>query len=275
MFGNSSYTLPAWHARRVDLAELWRQVVDAPDDVGPRLVLADALMELDDPRGELIALQCRGADSTVMLDDKVGAAVERVGELVAQHWDAWLGPLARIAHRQGSHFRDGMLATLEILGDRSVPDDMWDALGAHRELSALRTVRVRNRSDHAGRFLAALSRDPERVEMTEGVVAAVRRRRREWRVRELSCRYWSLDALRSDVAILASLAPQLERFVLETHYTPRDEHEATCERIAEMPVLLPSLRSIVLEDARLSWLRDFDDDRVAALCRRVPILELH
>jgi uncharacterized protein (TIGR02996 family) len=258
----------------VDLAELWRQVVDAPDDLGPRLVLADALIERGDPRGELIVLQCGGADSKVLIDDRVGDAGERVGELVAQHWEAWLGPLARVVRRQGSQFRDGMLATLEVGGDGAVPDDAWDAHGGHRELAALRTVRApRCRSDHFGRFLAALARDPVRVEIIEGVVAAVRRRRRSWTVRELSCRYWSLDTLRADVAILATLAPALERFELGAHYPNVNELQDTCDRLADIPAQLPNLRTLVLENARTSWLRDFEDDRVAALSRRVPILE--
>ena len=33
-------------------------MVAAPDDDGPRMVYADWLMELGDPRGEFIAIQC-------------------------------------------------------------------------------------------------------------------------------------------------------------------------------------------------------------------------
>jgi uncharacterized protein (TIGR02996 family) len=41
--------------------ELLAAVYAAPDDDGPRLVLADVLLEAGDPWGELIALQCRRA----------------------------------------------------------------------------------------------------------------------------------------------------------------------------------------------------------------------
>lgn len=40
-----------------DIEELYRAVFAAPEDDGPRLVLADALQERGDPRGEFISLQ--------------------------------------------------------------------------------------------------------------------------------------------------------------------------------------------------------------------------
>lgn len=45
---------------RTSLDELWRAVFDQPDDQELILVLADALLEAGDRRGELFALQCRG-----------------------------------------------------------------------------------------------------------------------------------------------------------------------------------------------------------------------
>jgi len=68
-------------------AGLVEDVLAHPDDDAPRLVLADALMERGDPRGELIAIQCARSEE----DD----AVDRVAALLDAHGDRWtagLGP---------------------------------------------------------------------------------------------------------------------------------------------------------------------------------------
>ena len=71
-----------------DLSSLWQQVFDAPDDVQRRLVLADALQEAGDPRGELITLQSsRGPGARVSKREK---------ELLAQYRFDFMGPLVRV-----------------------------------------------------------------------------------------------------------------------------------------------------------------------------------
>ena len=61
-------------------------IEEAPDDDGPRLVYADALLATGDPRGELIVLQCERA--------RTGArATERETALLRTHTRAWLGPV--------------------------------------------------------------------------------------------------------------------------------------------------------------------------------------
>jgi uncharacterized protein (TIGR02996 family) len=90
-----------------DLAALERAVFANPDDDAPRLVLADALLEAGDPRGELIALQCR---ETL---DKEQRAREK--ELIASHGKTWLGPLAPIL-RASFRFERGFLAACEVNG---------------------------------------------------------------------------------------------------------------------------------------------------------------
>ena len=79
-----------------EYAALVADVLASPDDDTPRLVLADALMEKNDPRGELIAIQCARSEA----DD----AVDRVEELLYEHADRWtdgLGPssLRFVFHR--------------------------------------------------------------------------------------------------------------------------------------------------------------------------------
>ncbi|MCB9672082.1 MAG: TIGR02996 domain-containing protein [Alphaproteobacteria bacterium] len=65
--------------------DLLAAVVAAPDDDGPRLVLADALLERGDPRGELIRLQCL---PRLDVDQRVRATM-----LVRTHWREWAAGL--------------------------------------------------------------------------------------------------------------------------------------------------------------------------------------
>src|SRR5262249_6931560 len=68
-------------------AKLLEEIVAAPEDDGPRLVLADWLQERGDPRGELIVIQCQLAK---------GGAVGRVErqhrerELLEKHRKDWV-----------------------------------------------------------------------------------------------------------------------------------------------------------------------------------------
>jgi uncharacterized protein (TIGR02996 family) len=65
--------------------ELLAQVLADPRDDGARAVLADALVELGDPRGELIALQ---------LAPPTPESTRRANAIIKQHRDALLGVLA-------------------------------------------------------------------------------------------------------------------------------------------------------------------------------------
>lgn len=86
-----------------DEATLFAAVYADPDDDAPRLVLADLLQERGDPRGELIALQCRGGQE------------RRVAALLKKHGKEWLGELAPYLG-SGFVFRRGFLsrATLKL-----------------------------------------------------------------------------------------------------------------------------------------------------------------
>lgn len=70
-------------------AELLAAIHAAPADDAPRLVYADALLEVGDPRGELILLQCARART----DD---AATPRERTLLRIHGRAWLGDAAEL-----------------------------------------------------------------------------------------------------------------------------------------------------------------------------------
>ena len=77
---------PTWQDPRA--LDLLQEVATASDDDGPRRVLADYLLERENPRGEYIGL-CLEAPS--------GDVVSKRDELLAEHRDAWLFPMQKAA----------------------------------------------------------------------------------------------------------------------------------------------------------------------------------
>jgi hypothetical protein len=95
--------------------ELLAAVYDDLAADSSRMVLADRLIELGDPRGEMIALQLARA--------RTGApATPRERELIAQHGRAWTKPLSKCFVSYG--FRRGFLATA-VLDDRTTLSPAW------------------------------------------------------------------------------------------------------------------------------------------------------
>ena len=78
---------------------LFEQVFATPDDDGPRVVLADHLCELGDPRGEFISIQLAEPHGAT------GLAKGRAKQL-KRHYDAWLPPGVQ---RSTALFRRGFL----------------------------------------------------------------------------------------------------------------------------------------------------------------------
>ena len=82
-----------------DVDQLFAECLAKPDDDAPRAVLADALLEREDPRGELIALQLR---------PELGEAeTKRVAALLRKHEKQWLGELHRITKLRVQRLDDG------------------------------------------------------------------------------------------------------------------------------------------------------------------------
>jgi uncharacterized protein (TIGR02996 family) len=94
-------------ARTQNLEAILQAVHDAPDDDGPRLVYADALLERGDPRGELIALQLAPAQGNDREQRK------REKELLDAHGKQWLGELAPVV-MAGYRFERGFLAECRV-----------------------------------------------------------------------------------------------------------------------------------------------------------------
>ncbi|MFZ5446105.1 MAG: TIGR02996 domain-containing protein [Myxococcota bacterium] len=85
--------------------ELLAAILARPDDDGPRLVLADLLLEAGDPRGEFIQLQCAGE-------------TERSSELLREHGARWLGELSPEVARV--EFSRGFVSSIELLDARAL-----------------------------------------------------------------------------------------------------------------------------------------------------------
>ena len=99
---------------------LWRATLEDPDDDAKRLVLADRLQERGDPRGVVIALQCKEATEGLTPSER-----DRVQALIDRHASSWLRPIAEVV--RNPVFRRGFLAKTDV----SFPRGQAGALGTH------------------------------------------------------------------------------------------------------------------------------------------------
>jgi len=113
-----------------DVGQLLAECLARPDDDAPREVLADALLEREDPRGELIALQLREPTA----DD----AVRRVATLIRKHEKEWLGDLARVTKVRV--WRRGFLEQAELQGHAVADEETWQRASIDRSLATVRAL---------------------------------------------------------------------------------------------------------------------------------------
>lgn len=250
---------------------LWRQVAEQPDDLAPRLVLADAL---GDARGELIVLQC--APPTV----KTAARIQR---LVKQHWSAWLGDLALVVTRKGSDYRHGMLEVVRI-GQTATPAWAWAKVRGHRELGAVHTVRANQVEPRDFvRFVLGLRRFPRALELgapelvdelcaalpvvpvvelayTEHSPSSHPRPRDTW------------PPLAETFGKLAKHAPQLQQIELQQLLHGGAQQQVR-DLLPTLPRLFPALTKIRVAARNLRQIRDDPDalERAATL----PLVEIY
>ena len=111
--GASAQGPTATKAPSVDEEALLAAIVDHPDDDGPRLVYADALLERRDARGELIVLQVARARARGRVS-KEGR--EREAELLASQRTILLGPLRDVVAKSGLRFERGFLVACRATG---------------------------------------------------------------------------------------------------------------------------------------------------------------
>lgn len=95
-------------------AALLADIVAHPADDGPRAVYADWLTERQDPRGELVALQCALAVAPPD-DPAIHRMRHREKALLDAHAAAWTAPLRALGERLSFTFRRGFVE--EVAGD--------------------------------------------------------------------------------------------------------------------------------------------------------------
>ncbi|MEO8705598.1 MAG: TIGR02996 domain-containing protein [Kofleriaceae bacterium] len=123
------------------------EILAAPDDPGPRMVYADALIEAGDPRGMFIAQQAE-LDALDVLDDRYAAILASTRRLIGAHGKAWIGEYAKrtklVAGPHGAYdvdrllnarFEDGFLRRIAMR-----PDDIereWPTLRAREPIRGI------------------------------------------------------------------------------------------------------------------------------------------
>ncbi len=118
---------------RGDVASLYQAVLASPHDDEPRIVLADALQEIGDPRGEFMALQLAEASGQATVE-----AVKRADALLKKHKKEWLGAIGRVTYR--ARFRRGFLDELELDGSWKANDKGWKQYSQDPSLATVTQV---------------------------------------------------------------------------------------------------------------------------------------
>jgi uncharacterized protein (TIGR02996 family) len=121
-------------AAPIELGTLLERVYEDPASNEARWVLADALQEAGDPRGEFIALQ---------LKPKLSAPErKRMRELEAEHGQAWCGALAPVVRKSNRRFQRGFLQSCRLSGHPDV-----ESLRGVAELATVEELEV---ADYGG-----------------------------------------------------------------------------------------------------------------------------
>jgi uncharacterized protein (TIGR02996 family) len=214
------------------LPELLRAVHEAPDDDAPRMVYADALLERQDARGELIQNQLRGAPPT-----------PREKKLVAGLRKAILGDLAAVV--TAPVIERGFLARCTVDPLRTTPDELR-RLAGH---AAWATVHDLEGSAiiglHEVMRLRAWGFDGVVAEQREGLVAPTEDllAGRPRSLEELRMAVLFPDHRPADLALLQSCRalPRLRRLVLrprgQVYPFPPDAFRPIATTLAAAPVL--------------------------------------
>jgi uncharacterized protein (TIGR02996 family) len=103
-------------------AELYAQILAAPEDDAPRRDYGLILEQRGDPRGELIRIQLRIAEihRTEGPRDELAALTIREDELLLAHEEEWLAPLQGLV--QGATLQRGFFDRIEVEAKRFVTD---------------------------------------------------------------------------------------------------------------------------------------------------------
>lgn len=178
-----------------DTSALFAAVYAAPDADEPRAVLADALQEAGDPRGEFIALQLREHRG-----DSSDELRQRAQALVVKHGKTWLGVLRPIVYR--AEMRRGFLQRLELAGSWST--SKWQELAAEPMLA---TVEELAAGQATGKVYATflegkIARTIRSVEVFDDAIWKVVSALEMPRLRELHVRGWTRKDVDERFAVL-------------------------------------------------------------------------
>jgi uncharacterized protein (TIGR02996 family) len=127
-----------------DIDILYAAVYANPADDGPRLVLADALQQLGDPRGELIALQRAR---------KGKRKSPRERELFDQYARTWLGEIDPMVLERDFDYARGFLSKCAL---REVDRATVDKLGASPVWRTVEDLDAKSLRDHVWRFVGRI-----------------------------------------------------------------------------------------------------------------------
>ena len=111
-------------------------IFESPDDDELRRVIGDKLLEQNDPRGELIALQFAIAEKRAKPPEK-----KRAAEILEKHLAELLGPIHHVAHKQSCVFEKGFLVELHV-DRRLVPREDWAAAARAEEWATVRKAEL-------------------------------------------------------------------------------------------------------------------------------------
>ena len=240
-------------------AVLWQEVLRQRDNIAPRLVLADYLMERGDPRGELIVMQCTGGEDPTA----------RAKKLVHAHWEAWLGPVAAVLSPLTSEFRNGMLEVASV-GRTGTEDPQYRNL-RHHELAMVHTVKPAYVWPAAyAAFMATPDLDPTTLHVdVPSMLAMIANARVGWNIRTLvfearnfNRRYGGSDDLAPAFAAASRSMPDLEEIRMGAVYAPD-----LLAALQALPSQFPRLARIDMRDARLT-------PEFAAQVRSLPLVIL-
>ena len=227
------------------IASLWRLVAESPVDLGLRVVLADALLERGDSRGELMSLQC--AEITYVTRP-------RIQQLIDAHWNEWLGELVPILDPEVTRFERGTLARIGI-GLRTTPAAAYERPFTHRELATVDDVRPAYVGPaHYATVLAQLPRIPRTLGIHTPDALP------------------HLEAIRPTWPMVRSL-----HYAHQASFTWQRRPSALIDLVSDLSAVFPAITELHLHPLGLPHLGELPDvaARVPRLFRHVSQIVIH
>jgi len=117
-----------------DAGTLYDLVLEDPDDDGARAVLADFLLEQNDPRGELITLQLKEERGEATDED-----TKRIRSLLRANEKTWVGDLALVT--KSRVFRRGFLDEVELQQNAAADESVWKSTPLSPLLATVRVLK--------------------------------------------------------------------------------------------------------------------------------------